>query len=204
LFDSGEDGDLMRRLLADDTVAFSVMYDRHAGSVYGLALRILRDRTAAEDVAQEAFAALWRCRHRYSAERGSASAWLLTITRNRAIDAIRRGRGHHDAPLEGHDDREAPDRTDDEALRRVDAAVIGGALRTLPDAQRLVLELGYFSGLTHYEIAAALQVPLGTVKSRTRLGLQKLATQLDDPATGSGIERAQPTLAMVGGEGRTA
>ena len=201
MLDSGEDGDLMRRLLADDTVAFSVVYDRHASSVYGLALRIMRDRSAAEDVAQEAFVALWRDRHSYSPERGAASAWLLTITHNRAIDAIRRGRCRGHAPLEDDDEREAPDRTDEEAMRRVEASVIGVALRTLPDAQRLVLELGYFSGLTHREIAARMQIPLGTVKSRTRLGLQKLGAQLEAPAGARTPVRAgAAALALAAGE----
>ena len=179
MLDSGEDGDLMRRLLADDTAAFGLMYDRHASSVYGLAFRVLRDRGAAEDVAQEAFAALWRHRHSYSAERGTAAAWLLTITRNRAIDVIRRGRGHRNDVLDGDHEREALDRTDEEALRRVEADLIGVALRTLPDAQRLVLELGYFDGLSHREIATRLQLPLGTIKGRMRLALQKLATPLE-------------------------
>jgi RNA polymerase sigma-70 factor, ECF subfamily len=183
LLDSGEDGDLMRRLLADDAVAFSLMYDRHVRAVYGLALRMLRDRTAAEDVAQEAFVALWRNRHSYAPERGTAAAWLLTITRNRAIDVIRRGRGHRDVGLDGEDECEAPDRTDEEALRQVEAGVIGVALDALPDAQRRVLELGYFDGLSHREIATRLQVPLGTVKGRMRLGLDKLAGVVDPPAT---------------------
>ena len=182
MLDSGEDGDLMRRLLADDTVAFSAMYDRHARAVYGLAFRILRDRAAAEDVAQEAFVALWRNRSSYAPERGTAASWLLTITRNRAIDAIRRGRGHRHALLDGEHEQEAPDRTDDEALRRVEADTIGVALHTLPDAQRLVVELGYFGGLSHREIATRLQVPLGTVKGRMRLGLGKLAGLLEQPA----------------------
>ena len=182
LLDSGEDGDLMRRLLADDTAAFSAMYDRHAHSVYGLAYRILRDRSAAEDVAQEAFVALWRNRHSYAPERGTAAAWLLAITRNRAIDTIRRGRGHRHAVLEVEHEGEAPERTDAEALRRVEAGTVGAALRTLPDAQRLVLELGYFGGLSHREIALRLNVPLGTVKGRIRLGLDKLAGLLDPPA----------------------
>ena len=181
LLDSGEDGDLMRRLLADDTAAFSLMYDRHARSVYGLAQRILHDRAAAEDVAQEAFAALWRYRHSYAPERGTASAGLLTITRNRAVDAIRRGRGHRHAMLDGDHEQESPERTDEEALRRVEAAAVGIALHTLPDAQRQVLELGYFGGLNHREIAARLQIPLGTVKGRMRLGLGKLAGVLDPP-----------------------
>ena len=94
--DAVEDRELMRRLLADDAAAFGVMYDRHVRSVYGLAYRMLRDRTAAEDVAQEAFVALWRNRGSYAPARGTPVAWLLTITRNRAIDAIRRGRGHRE------------------------------------------------------------------------------------------------------------
>jgi len=181
LLDSGEDGDLMRRLLADDTVAFSVMYDRHVRAVYGLALRMLRDRAAAEDVAQEAFVALWRNRRSYAPERGTAATWLMTITRNRAIDVIRRGRGHRDVVLD--DECEAPDRTDEQALRHVEAGLIGDALLTLPDAQRRVLELGYFDGLSHREIATRLEVPLGTVKGRMRLGLDKLAGALDPPAS---------------------
>ena len=151
--------------------------------------------------------ALWLDRHSYSPERGTAGAWLLTITHNRAIDAIRRDRGHRHAPLDGDDEQVAPDRTDEEALRRVEAGVIGVALRTLPDAQRLVLELGYFGGLTHREIAAQLQVPLGTVKGRVRLGLQKLAMQLEAPATArheSRAELARSALALAVSQGETA
>ncbi len=177
-----DDAGLMRRLMANDVAAFGLLYDRHAGSVYGLAYRMLRERTAAEDVAQEAFVALWRSRHRYAPERGTAAAWLLTITRNRAIDALRRGRGHLHEEIDGRHEQEAPDRTDEEALRRLEARAIGVALGTLPDAQRIVLELGYFRGLTHSEIAARLQIPLGTVKGRMRLALGKLAGLLDAPA----------------------
>ena len=177
----GDDRELMHRLLSDDAAAFGVIYDRHVRSVYGLAYRMLRDRTAAEDVAQEAFVALWRNRGSYAPARGTPVAWLLTITRNRAIDAIRRGRGHRETALDGEHEPEAPERTDEEALRRVEAGAIGVALGTLPATQRLVLELGYFGGLSHSEIAARLQVPLGTVKGRMRLGLDKLAGRLDPP-----------------------
>lgn len=107
----------------------------------------------------------------------------MSITRNRAIDVIRRGRGHRQVALDGDHECEAPDRTEEEALRRVEAGVVDVALHTLPDAQRLVLELGYFDGLSHCEIATRLQVPLGTVKGRMRLGLDKLAGALDPPAT---------------------
>ena len=173
-----DDRELMRRVLADDAEAFSAIYDRHAGSVLALAHRMLRERSAAEDVAQEAFVALWRSRHSYRPERGSPGTWLLTITRNRAIDAIRRGRAHLHTELDTELDQEAPERTDEEALRRVEATTVGAALRALSDAQRQALELSYFEGFSQTEIAARLGLPLGTVKSRMRLGLRRLATQL--------------------------
>lgn len=176
------DRELMRRVLADDARAFGAIYDRHARSVYGLAHRMLRERSAAEDVAQEAFAALWRSRHSYRPELGSPRAWLLTVTRNRAIDAIRSGRAHLHVELDAGRDSEAPERTDEEALRRLEAVTIGRALQALPEAQHQALDLSYFGGLSHAEIAARLGIPLGTVKSRMRLGLQRLATQLDAPA----------------------
>jgi len=176
------DRELMRRVLADDADAFSAIYDRHAHSVYRLAHRMLRERSAAEDVTQEAFVAMWRSRHRYRPERGSPRGWLLTIARNCAIDAIRRGRAHLHVELEIDRDQEAPERTDREALRRIEAVTIGVAMRTLPEAQRQALELSYFHGLSHAEISARLGVPLGTVKGRMRLALQKLASQLGSPA----------------------
>ena len=178
------DRELMQRVVADDADAFSAIYDRHARSVYRLAHRMLRERSAAEDVTQEAFVALWRNRHRYRPERGSPGSWLLTIARNRAIDAIRRGRAHLHVELEAERDQEAPERTDHEALRRIEAITIGVALRTLPDSQRQALELSYFDGLSHSEISARLGVPLGTVKGRVRLALRKLASQLGSPAGG--------------------
>ena len=169
----------MRRVLADDTTALGAIYDRHAASVYGLAYRMVRERSAAEDVVQEAFIAVWRSRHGYRPERGSVRTWLLTITRNRAIDAIRRSRaGVHVEFRDGHHG-EAPERTDEEVLRGLETVAIRTALAGLPAAQREALELGYLSGLTQGEIAARLGIPLGTVKSRMRLALRKLATQID-------------------------
>ena len=123
------DRELMQRVLADDADAFSAIYDRHARSVYRLAHRMLRERAAAEDVTQEAFVALWRSRHSYRPERGSPGSWLASITRNRAIDAIRRGRAHLHVELETDRDPEAPERTDEEALRRIEAITIGVALQ---------------------------------------------------------------------------
>jgi len=168
----------MRRVVAGDAGAFDAIYDRHARSAFGLAHRMLRERSAAEDVVQEAFVALWRRRDSYRPDRGSPGSWLLTITRNRAIDAIRRGRSHLHVELETERDHEAPERTDEEALRRLEAVTIGVALSTLPEAQREAVELSYFDGLSQSEIAARLGVPLGTVKGRVRFGLRKLAAQL--------------------------
>ena len=166
----------MRRVQADDTAAFATLYDRHAPAVFGVAYRMLRDRSAAEDAAQDTFLAVWRRRDRFSADRGVPRAWMLTIARNCAIDVIRRRRTHLDEPL--GDTAEllpAPDRTDDEVMRRADVAMIDGALDTLPDTQRQILDLAYFAGLSHTEIATQLKLPLGTVKGRMRLGLNKLA-----------------------------
>ena len=169
----------MRRVQDGDPGAFAVLYERHAGSVFGLAHRILGDRAAAEDVAQDVFVSLWRHRDVYASDRGGARAWLLTITRNRAIDVIRRGARRQEPLGDVHQSREAPERTEDEALRRDEAATLGAALRGLPDEQRTAVELSYFAELTHAEIATRLRVPLGTVKSRVRLGLLKLAAGLE-------------------------
>ena len=174
-----DDRELMRRVAEDDVGAFGAIYDRHARSVYGLAFRMMRERSAAEDVVQETFVALWRSRHSYRPDRGSLGSWLLTITRNRSIDAMRRGRGHVHAELDSTSEQEAPERTDDEALRRLEAGTIGVALRTLPEAQRQALELSYFDGLSQTEIAARVGIPLGTVKGRMRLALKKLAAELE-------------------------
>lgn len=177
-----DDRALMRCLAADDLGAFRAIYDRHAAASHGLAYRMLRERAAAEDVVQEAFIALWRTRHDYRPERGSLRSWLLTITRNRAIDAIRRARHDTRTELVTDREREAPERTDEEALLHLEAADIGIALRTLPDLQRQAVELSYFGGLSQTEIAERLGIPLGTVKSRLRLALRKLATQLEASA----------------------
>ena len=166
----------MRRVGAGDRRAFEALYDRHAPVVLGVAQRMVGgDRAAAEDVAQEAFLTLWRSRGAYTAARSAPRSWLLTLTRSRAIDALRRRQGQIFEPLDAdRHDHEAPERTEDEVLRRTDRANLRDALATLPRGQRRVLELSYFSGLSQSEIATELQLPLGTVKSRTRLGLTKL------------------------------
>ena len=172
----------MRRIQTGDTGAFAELYDRHAGAVFAVAYRMLRDRCAAEDAAQETFLAVWRRRNRFSADRGAPRAWLLAIARNCAIDVVRRRRTHLDDPLgDTADLLVSPDRTDDEVMRRSDVATMGIALDALPDSQREVVDLAYFAGLTHTEIATQLEVPLGTVKGRMRLGLHKLSGRVDGP-----------------------
>ena len=172
------DEDLMPLMARKDAAAFEVYYDRHGGAAYSLAHRIVGDPQAAEDVTQEAFLSIWRSRARYDPTRGSVRAWTLGIVRNRAIDALRREGGRapkldldDDAALE----REAaPERAEAEALRRETARQVRGALGALPTEQSQVIELAYFGGFTHSEIARMLEMPLGTVKGRMRLGLEKI------------------------------
>jgi RNA polymerase sigma-70 factor (ECF subfamily) len=175
------DEDLMPLVGRKEPAAFEVFYDRHGGAAYSLAHRIVGSRAFAEDVVQEAFLSIWRSEAGYDRTRGSVRAWALGIVRNRAIDALRReaSRGALD-----HDDestlerRAAPERTDEEALRRETARVLRGAIEGLPSDQSKVIELAYYGGFSHSEIAEMLGMPLGTVKGRMRLGLEKIRARL--------------------------
>jgi len=176
------DEELMPLIAEKDSAAFGVFYDRHGGPAFSLAYRIVGDRQTAEDVTQEAFISIWRSGARFDRARGSVRAWTLGIVRNRAIDALRREAGKaprldfdDDAILEG---RQAEERTDDEALRRETAAEVRGALDELPGDQSKVIQLAYFGGFSHSEIAEMLSMPLGTVKGRMRLGMEKIRMQL--------------------------
>jgi RNA polymerase sigma-70 factor (ECF subfamily) len=172
------DEDLMPLVARKDPAAFEVFYDRHGGAAYSLAHRIVGDPGIAEDVTQEAFLSIWRSKARYDPTRGSVRAWTLGIVRNRAIDVLRREGGR--APKLDLDDeaalerRSAPERTEAEALRRETARQLRGALGGLPTEQSRVIELAYFGGFSHSEIASMLGMPLGTVKGRMRLGLEKI------------------------------
>ena len=176
------DEELMPLIGEKDADAFEVFYDRHGGVAYSLAYRIVGDRNAAEDVVQEAFLSIWRSGARYDRARGSVRAWTLGIVRNRAIDALRRHAGG--APKLTFDDdavleqRPSPDYTDEQALQNEEAARLRGALTELPGDQSKVIELAYFGGFSHSEIAEMLSMPLGTVKGRMRLGIEKIRTQL--------------------------
>ncbi len=178
------DEELMVRVQGGDSEAVEVLYDRHGSPAYSLAYRIMGERQAAEDATQEAFLSVWRTSASYDAARGSVRSWLLQIVRNRAIDALRRSavRGGRidyddDGLLEA---QEAPEQTDAEASRRERAAHVRGALRDLPRDQAQVLGLAYYAGFTQSEIAELLGMPLGTVKGRMRLGLQKVRANLGE------------------------
>jgi RNA polymerase sigma-70 factor (ECF subfamily) len=175
------DDALMRRVKHDDTDAFRVIYERNATSAYGAALAITRSSRLAEEAVQEAFLTLWRARATYSPERGSVTGWLLTIVRSRALDAMRRTvrRDRPWEPLEEHDVADAAlEGADDQAVRREERRVVRAALIQLPVEQVTVLGLAYYAGLSQSEIAAHLDVPLGTVKGRIRLGLRRLSAEL--------------------------
>jgi len=175
------DEDLMQLVRRGDARAFEVVYERHATAAFSLAYRMTGARTAAEDVVQEAFLSLWRSGARYDRTRGSVRTWVLGIVHNRAIDALRRSMVHdrRRASDEGLEERfEARERTDTEAARRDEAREVRAALRTLPDEQSRVIELAYFGGFTHTQIATMLETPVGTVKGRMRLGLEKMRGQL--------------------------
>ena len=175
------DEEVMQLVQRGDPRAFELLYDRHGGAAYSLAYRIVGKQAAAEDVVQEALLSIWRSRLRYDQTRGSVRTWILGIVHNRAIDVLRRTVVHERrrASNEGIEERfEARERTEVEAARREEASTIRGMLETLPDEQSRVIELAYFGGFTHSEIAEMLGAPIGTVKGRMRLGLEKLRGQL--------------------------
>ena len=176
------DEELMPLIGEKDPEAFEVFYDRHGGVAYSLAYRIVGEKAAAEDVTQEAFISILKSGARFDRARGSVRSWMLSIVRNRAIDALRSRAGK--APKLSFDDdaileqRPAEELTDAEAMRRETATEIRGALGELPGEQSKVIELAYFGGFSQSEISRMLGVPLGTVKGRMRLGLEKIRGEL--------------------------
>ncbi len=176
------DEELARLVGAKDVAAFELFYDRHATAAYSLAYRIVGDAAAAEDVTQEAFLSIWRSRSGYDATRGSVRGWLLGIVRNRAIDALRRRAAAPRLAFEGEVEALAGassgEGTEALALQRETASELRAAIGSLPGEQAQVIELAYFGGFSQAEIARLLAVPLGTVKGRMRLGLEKIRTAL--------------------------
>ena len=175
------DEELMSLVARGEARAFETIYERHGGAAFSLAYRMCGSRSLAEDVAQEAFLSIWRAGGRYDRARGSVRTWVLGIVHNRAIDALRRTVVHERrrASDEGIEERfEARERTEVEAARREESETIRAMLDALPTEQSRVIELAYFGGFTHSEIAEMLGAPIGTVKGRMRLGLEKLRGQL--------------------------
>jgi RNA polymerase sigma-70 factor (ECF subfamily) len=175
------DEEVMHLVQQGNAEAFELLYDRHGGAAFSLAYRMVGNRVAAEDVAQEAFLSIWRSRLRYQPERGSVRTWVLGIVHHRGIDALRRSVVHdrRRAGVEGIEERyEAPELTEVEAARHEEARTIRGALESLPEDQSRVIELAYFGGFSHSQIAEMLEMPIGTVKGRMRLGLEKLRRAL--------------------------
>jgi RNA polymerase sigma-70 factor, ECF subfamily len=193
---SGEaDADAMRRMATGDGGALAELYDRYGRAMFSLAVRILRDQSDAEEVVQDVFAQAWRQAARYDTTRGAVVAWLLMMTRSRAIDRLRARRGQ--PPLEGDHRSAFRDAADastpvDVALLTADqVARVRAALESLPDAQRTAIELAFHEGLTHMEVAERLEQPLGTIKTRIRLGLLRLRAALPSPGDATGMGGGQ-------------
>jgi RNA polymerase sigma-70 factor (ECF subfamily) len=172
------DGELLERVAAGDRDAFDELYRRYRRPVLGLALRRLGDRGRAEDAVQDAFAAVWRSAHSYDRERGAGAAWLYTVARNAIVDGARR---KPEPAAEILDDEPATGAGPDERAESSWLAWrVHRAIDELPEHERAVIELAYWSELSQREIAERLQIPLGTVKTRTRTGLGRLATLLEE------------------------
>ena len=182
------DEDLMLRIADGDSAAFSVIYDRHSTPAYSLAYRMVGRKNAADDVVQEAFLSLWRSGGRFDPRRGSVRSFILGIVHNRGIDALRRATVHDSrrASDEGIEERfAARERTEQLVAQRDEADGVRSAVAGLPPDQQRVIELAYFGGYSQSEIADMLDTPLGTVKGRMRLGLEKLRTALGEEAQGA-------------------
>ncbi len=178
----GDDDSLLRRIQRRDETALEELYDRQSTAVYSLALRIVGDRAAAEDVLSDVFWRVWRRAETFDPRRGSLTAWLLTITRRRALDELRMGarreRRERSPDAMGEVPQERAPSPEGEALAGEVQEHVREALAALPPEQRGPIELAYFEGLTHVEIADRLQEPLGTIKTRIRTGMQRLRESL--------------------------
>jgi RNA polymerase sigma-70 factor, ECF subfamily len=176
-----EDRDLVLRVVDGDVRAFEAIYDRYNTQVFGLAMRVTGRHRAAEEATQDALLSLWRTADRYDIDRGTLKTWLLSIVRSRSVDWLRR-EARHDREREIDDALlgrlEAAERTEEQAASNEESRDTRQLLITLPTEQRQVIELAYFTGLTHAEMAAEIGIPLGTVKGRQRLALRKLRQQL--------------------------
>lgn len=179
-----DDEELLTLVGQRDQVAFEAFYDRFERQAFSLSYRIIGERSAAEDTVQEGFLSIWKSGERYDQSRGSAGAWALGIVRNRAIDTLR-SRASRTPTLDSDDDgilesRPGDDRTDELAFRRETQREVQEVISDLPDKQSKVIKLAFFGGFSQSEISEMLELPLGTVKGRMRLGLEKLRGGLAD------------------------
>lgn len=172
---------LAERLHGQDVVALEALYDRHSRAVFSLALKLLADREAAEEVVQETFLKLWQRPDTYAAARGRLISWLLSVAHHRAVDRLRRRRLElrYRTDYRVAEPVQAPATPEEQLVAQARDEAVVRALRTLPEPQRLAVQLAYLHGMTQTEIAAALGEPLGTVKTRLRLAMQKLRTSLE-------------------------
>jgi RNA polymerase sigma-70 factor (ECF subfamily) len=186
-----DDETLVRLLVQQDVLALEALYHRYSRPIFSLALKILGDREVVEEVVQEVFLRLWTRAFGYDPQRGKLLSWLLTITHHRAIDELRRRRTQPE--VDGLQDQlaavEEPDADPSRSLTQVEEReAVQRALAQLPEAQRRPIDLAYYGGLTQVEIAKLLNEPLGTIKTRMRLGMQKLRVLLASEA--DGVRRA--------------
>ena len=170
---------LIDGLARSDETALAELYDRYGRAAYGLALRVLRDPTLAEDAVQEAFLQVWRSADRFQAGRAQVGTWLLTFVHRRAVDLVRREEHRRTEPAESAPVATGPG-ADEAAEQRSKREIVQDALRQLPQEQREAIELAYYGGYTQSELAERLGEPLGTIKSRMFAGLKRLRTLLDD------------------------
>jgi RNA polymerase sigma-70 factor, ECF subfamily len=175
-YEAASDGDLIRRVARRDANAFEVLYHRYARPVFGLALRRLGDRMRAEDAVQETFAAIWRSARTYKPDRGAGAPWLYAVARNAIVD---RSRNRTDVPGEVPDMQATEPGPDERAEASYVSWRVHRALEELPENERNVIELAYYGGLSQSEVADFLDIPLGTVKTRTRAGLGRLSNLLE-------------------------
>jgi RNA polymerase sigma-70 factor, ECF subfamily len=171
------DGELITRVGSGDRNAFETLYRRYARPVFGLALRRLGDRGRAEDAVQETFASVWRAARSYKPERGPGAPWLYAVARNAIVD---NGRVRREPPVDRTDERSDDITPADRAESGWVAWRVHRSIAELPENERIVIELAYWGGRSQSEIADMLNVPLGTVKTRTRTGLARLADMLED------------------------